>query len=88
MTPATPRDDNDSVNQDICGERMNSMRRDLEREVSDRVSHEEQCERSKAIIFERLGKIERLMYIGMGGVIVLGGIFAFLGKRILEVLTR
>ena len=86
MNAAPTRDDNDSVNHDICGERMNSMRRDLEREVGDRIAHEDQCERSKAVIYDRLGKIERLMYVGMGSVGAVGALSTFFGMRILNLL--
>lgn len=48
-------------------ERMEGLRRDF-------IVHDEKDTQAQAEIFTRLGKIERLLYIGMGGVIVLGAI--------------
>jgi len=38
-------------------------------------------------IFARLGKIERLIYIGIGGVIVIGGLVTIVGGKILRLLA-
>ena len=39
-------------------------------------------------VYSRLGKIERLIYIGLGGVLAVGGIASFFGWNILKVLGQ
>ena len=38
-------------------------------------------------VYEDVKMLQRLVFIGVGGVIVLGGVITFLGKRILEILV-
>lgn len=55
---------------------------------SDHEAHEAQCERSKAEIFQRLGKIERLIFIGIGAIGGVGGLATFFGWNILKLLGK
>mgnify|MGYP001602473465 CR=1 FL=1 len=38
-------------------------------------------------IFARLGRIERLIYIGLGGVLVMAGLVSIIGGKILRLLA-
>ena len=49
-------------------------------------AHEEQCENSKREIYSRLGRIERLIFMGLGGLGAVGALATFFGWNILKVL--
>ena len=51
-------------------------------------AHEQQCERNKEAIFGRLRVIERLIYIGLGGLLAISGIATFFGWNILKLLGK
>ena len=48
--------------------------------------HEAQCESSKREIYARLGRIERLIFMGLGGLGAVGALATFFGWNILKVL--
>ena len=63
----------------ILTEKMGALKEDF-------LSHEDQCERSKAEIFSRLQRIERLIFMGLGGLGAVSALATFFGWNILKVL--
>ena len=79
MSVTSPQDDNDDVHLQakvaVLMERTGTLRDTVER-------HENIIDG----VFKRLGKIERLIYIGLGGLLALSGIASFFGWNILKLL--
>jgi len=85
MAPEFTGNDNNEVHSHeriaVLLEKVTTLKDDL-------INHEEQCERSKAEIYSRLGKIERLAYLAIGGIVAIGGIANFFGWNILKLLGK
>ena len=61
-------------------ERVRSLTEEFDKEV-------ERREEGMGGIYSRLQTIERLIYIGLGGVIVIGGLVSIIGGKILKLLA-
>lgn len=70
------------------GERVAALEATQESLTGWMKAHEERCASDHADVQSRLGRIERLVWMSLGGVTAVGGLATFFGWNILKALAH